>query len=189
MSPEDPKPAARGTEAPQLVDLGALRTHLLGQLEETAYREPVISDYPAVTAWGSMLTGLAQALAAVRVELDREQGATASQVRVPESPKAPSVEEPVPSDWTPPPVETVWGLCQWRSTEWRPTDGGFRWCLHVVNPSEDQSAYIAWITPRGWCAFRGRCGNDGRIDRGEAVDLRNAYDMALAALRGAGSLA
>lgn len=61
------------TENPKPISLAALHVHLRNQLEGAAYNVPDITDYAAVAAWGSMLAGLAQALAAVRVELDRER--------------------------------------------------------------------------------------------------------------------
>lgn len=151
-------------------DLTALHAHLSQQLEGAAYNLPDITDHAAVAAWGSMLSGLATALAAVRAELDREREAAAC---------PPPAEKPSDDKWTPQPVDTVWGWAEWDTTD------GYMYTLCVIGRDD----YIARISQYDWRAYRGPEGLDGVIDSGDATSLRDAHARAIAALRAAGSLA
>ena len=150
-------------------DLTALRESLLQGLHNVSGLQS--HDPEQTAALGVLLSGLAAALAAVRVELDREREATAC---------LPTDDKPDDgAEWTPPPVETVWGLAEWE------TASGLVYELYVA----DRDDYIARISDDGWTAYRGPEGLDGEIDRGDAFSIRDAHAQAIAALRAAGSLA
>lgn len=149
-------------------DLHALHARLLERLEVASYWS---TDRDNRAPQGTLLSGLAAAISAVRVELDREREAAAC---------LPPVEEPADDDeWTPPPVETVWGRAEWE------TASGVIYELYVGKGDD----YIARIAAQEWCAYRGPEGLDGVINRGNATSIRDAHDQAIAALRAAGSLA
>ena len=147
-------------------DLTALRESLLQGLQNVS---GLRSHGPEQTAaLGVLLSGLAAALSTVRVELDREREATACQ---------PPDDKPDDGDeWTPPPVDTVWGLAEWE-------DGTYL-CVEDETPG----THIAYITPTGWITYGGMIG-DKAGSKGSATSLRDAHAQAIAALRAAGSLA
>lgn len=150
-------------------DLTALRESLLQGLHNVSILQSHGPEQAA--ALGALLSGLAAALSAVRVELDRERDANAC--------RTPDDKPDDGDEWTPPPVETVWGLAEWG------TASGLVYELYVA----DRDDYIARISDDGWTAYRGPEGLDGEIGRGDATSLRDAHAQAIAALRAAGSLA
>ena len=150
-------------------DLTALHDRLLTRLNGVSMA--AVTTHDEVMSLGAVLSGLAAAIAAVRVELDREREATAC---LPPDDKPSTAEE-----WTPPPVETVWGRAEWYTAR------GVVYELYVA----DRDDYIARISDDSWTAYRGPEGMDGVIDRGDATSLRDAHEQAIAALRAAGSLA